>query len=140
VGLLENRAHGTVNDVLKDPFNDSLGNSDIWMLPMLTLMLFSEWLVIFRYPGPELINVTRSQLPRSIERSVHIQLRLLFVTGITRLMSFPFRPRNLDSDQRPSRWDAERLAYERRGMVSRNLTVLRYVQVRLFLPTFDSPR
>jgi hypothetical protein len=52
VGLLENRAHGTVNDVLKALINDPLGNSDIWMLPMLTLMLFSEWVVLSRYPGP----------------------------------------------------------------------------------------
>lgn len=122
--------------MLKALFNHPLENSDIWMLPMLTLMLFSKWLAIFRYPGPWLINVTHSQLPRSIERSVHIQLRLLFVIGITRLISFPTRPRNLDSDQRPSRRDAERFAYERRGMVGRNLAVLRYVYVVPHQPLF----
>jgi hypothetical protein len=112
VGLRQDRAHGRVNDMLKAPFNDSLGNSDIWMLPMLTLMLFSEWVVLSRYPGPWLINVTHSQLPRSIERSVHIIPRLLFVIEITRLISFPTRPRNLDSDQRPSCRDAKRPADE----------------------------
>lgn len=73
MGLLGNRAHGTVNDVLKALINDDpLGNSDIWMLPMLTLMLFSEWVVLSRYPRLWLMNSTHSQLPRSIERSVHI--------------------------------------------------------------------
>lgn len=42
MSLFEHQTHDRVRDVLKDPFNDSLGHSDIWMLPMLTLMLFSE--------------------------------------------------------------------------------------------------
>lgn len=50
MGLLEHQTHGRVCDVLKDPIIDPLGNSDIWMLPMLTLMLFSESVVLSRIP------------------------------------------------------------------------------------------